>query len=241
MQVLGTELYDKGLNTAVDEFIALTKQEANNLLVSPSDASVLVMARSSPEFKSILEKFYWNLPDGMPSVWLLKLKGAKKATRCNGPDFFERIIKETSHLPINHYFCGGKDKIAELLAEQAKKWGNNNIVGHYSPPFKELSDGEIKLIADQINKVGTNILWVGLGAPKQIYFSERISHYTNIQFIVPVGAAFDFHTGQVKRAPFWSQNIGMEWFYRVWQEPNRLFKRYMKVIPKFIFYAIKGN
>ena len=144
MKVLGTELYDKGLDCAVDEFIKLASKEANNLMVSPSDANVLVHARTNLTFKKILNKFYWNLPDGMPSAWILKLKGAKNATRCSGPDFFEEVLKKTSHLPINHYFCGGEDGTAELLKEKVKEWGNNNVVGCYSPPFKVLSDQEIK-------------------------------------------------------------------------------------------------
>ena len=238
MQILRTEIYDKGFDIAVDEFVELTKSTPNNLLISPSDASVLVHARTNSEFKSVLEKFYWNLPDGMPAAWILKMKGARLATRCSGPDFFERIIKETSHLPINHFFCGGKGITAELLMEQAKKWGNNNVVGCYSPPFKDLSENELKEIARKVNDVGTSVLWVGLGTPKQIYFSERISHYTNVNFIVPIGAAFDFHTGQVKKAPRWIQNIGLEWFYRLTQEPQRLFKRYLNAIPKFIWYSL---
>ena len=238
MKVIGIELYDKGLNSAVDEFKLLARQEPKNLLVSPSDANVLVQTKRNIDFKRILEQYFWNLPDGMPSVWIMRLKGAKATTRCCGPDFFERIILETKNLPINHFLCGGAEHTAIQLKDKCIEWGNHNISGTYSPPFKALSETEIMDIANIINLAETNILWVGLGAPKQIYFSHRISKYTNVQFIVPIGAGFDFHTGKIKKAPQWIQKSGMEWFYRICQEPKRLLKRYLSVIPRFIFYNI---
>jgi len=238
MNVIGTELYDKGMDSAVEEFVDLLKQPPKNLLISPSDANVLVHARTNKEFKKIVDNYFWNLPDGMPSAWILKLKGAKNATRCSGPDFFKQIINETKDLPVNHYLCGGAPNVANQLKDTCKRWGNNNVVGTHCPPYKELSDQELQTIANDINEKQINVLWVGLGTPKQIYFSSRISKMTNVQFIIPIGAAFDFHTGKVKKSPIWIQNIGMEWVYRIYQEPKRLFKRYLKVVPQFIWYNL---
>jgi N-acetylglucosaminyldiphosphoundecaprenol N-acetyl-beta-D-mannosaminyltransferase len=239
MKVIGTELYDKGMDAAVAEFITIVqKEEKNNLLISPSDANVLVHARRKPDFKKVIDDYFWNLPDGVPSVWVMKIKGSKTADRCSGPDFFKRIMMETKDIPIKHYFCGGAPGVANELAEVCKSWGNNNVVGTYCPPFKELSDEELAEIAQDITAKETNVLWVGLGAPKQQYFSHRIAQFTQLQFIVPVGAAFDFHIGKVKKAPLWIQKLGMEWFYRVCQEPKRLFKRYIDIVPKFIFYNL---
>ena len=127
MKVLGTELYDKGIQNAVDEFLDLAQTTPKNLLVSPSDANVLVLAKKNIEFSSVLRQYFWNLPDGVPSVWVLKLKGAKKANRCSGPDFFEQIIKASKDLSINHFLCGGADGISEKLKLQCVKWGNNNL------------------------------------------------------------------------------------------------------------------
>lgn len=236
MKVIGTDLYEKGMETAIAEFITLTEQDSDNRLVSPSDANVLVYARRNPDFKQILDSYFWNLPDGVPSVWILKLKGARQANRCSGPDFFEQILKATNALPVNHYLCGGAEGVAKELAQTCLGWGNKNVVGYYSPPFRELTEADYKQIAEKINAVKTNVLWVGLGAPKQIYFAKEIAKYTRVQFIVTVGAAFDFHTGKVKKAPKWIQKIGMEWFYRLLQEPKRLAGRYFKVVPLFLWY-----
>tara|TARA_B110000037_G_scaffold188288_1_gene219581 strand:+ start:102474 stop:102869 length:396 start_codon:yes stop_codon:yes gene_type:complete len=126
------------------------------------------------------------------------------------------------------------------LAEKCSEWGNKNIVGHYSPPFKDFREEDYKAIAKQINAAETTMLWLGLGAPKQIYFSYEISKFTKTQFIIPIGAAFDFHTDKVKKAPKWIQKCGTEWFYRLCQEPKRLGKRYLTFVPLFICYNFIG-
>lgn len=238
MKVIGTKLYSKGFEKAVSEFLILIKEERRNLLISPSDANVLVLAKENKDFRSITEDYFWHFPDGMPSVWMLKIKGAKTATRVGGPDFFKHIILETRNTEVKHFLCGGVEGVADQLKIKCNEWGNNQIVGTYCPPFKDLSEEEIKGIANEINTSGASILWVGLGAPKQLYFSHRIAKYTNVHAVLPIGAAFDFHTGRVKKAPEWIQKIGMEWLYRLSQEPKRLFKRYISVVPKFIYYNI---
>ncbi len=240
MKVIGSDLYEQGLDAAIKEIIALSSEAPQNRLISPSDANVLVHARRNKDFKAILDQYFWNLPDGVPSVWILKLKGAKQATRCSGPDLFEQVIRATAHLPINHYLCGGAEGTAKELAKKCLSWGNKNIVGYYSPPFKELTTADYEKMAKEINAVETAILWVGLGAPKQIYFSHHISKFTQVQFIIPIGAAFDFHTDKVKKAPKWIQKCGMEWFYRLCQEPKRLAGRYFKVVPLFLWYNFIG-
>jgi len=100
-----------------------------------------------------------------------------------------------------------------------------------------MNSAEMELLGKQINYSKTNIVWVGLGTPKQIYFSHRLSSYCSVHAILAVGAAFDFHTGKIKKAPLWLQKIGLEWFYRLLREPKRLFKRYLRVVPAFVFFG----
>jgi len=241
MKVLGVEMYDQGMLKAIAEFKDLCKVGPRNLLVSPSDANVLVHARTNPGFKKILSEFFWNLPDGMPSAWILRMKGAKNATRCSGPDFFKRIIVETKDQPVRHFLCGGKTDTVEALAQACQSWGNPHVVGTYSPPFRDLTEADYMEMADRINASEANVVWVGLGAPKQIYFAHRMAQYTKVHFLVTVGAAFDFHTGKVKKAPLWVQKIGMEWFFRLSMEPRRLTRRYLNAIPKFIWYNLRDG
>ncbi len=166
--------------------------------------------------------------------------------RCYGPDVFKEVIINTAQYSIKHYFCGGKDGVAEELKRVCeKKYNNFNIVGTYSPPFREMTDEELKALAADINNKDTNIVWIGLSTPKQEIFAKRLSEYTNVHFIITVGAAFDFHTGKVKQAPKWIQKAGLEWFFRLMMEPKRLWKRYFEIVPLFIWYNllefIKGD
>lgn len=239
MKVLKTELYDKGFQSAIAESLAFLKEEPRNLIISPSDANVLVSARTNFKLQKIVDQFHWNLPDGMPSVWMLKWKGSKTATRISGYAYFEELIKRTLNTSANHFLCGGGVGVAEQLKKACEAWGNSNICGTLSPPYKdELTEDELKDIAEQVNRQKTDVLWVGLGAPKQLYFAHNIAKYTNVKLIVTIGAAFDFHAGTVQKAPSWIESSGMEWLYRLIKEPVRLFKRYFRVVPQFIFYSV---
>lgn len=237
--VLNINLYDKKISSFIkNHFLDLQKlKEFKNCCVSATGAHGIITAQKNFEFKKILNSFYANLPDGMPGVWIGKLKGAKAMQRCYGPDFFRDTINATKIEKINHFFCGGKEGVAEKLKKACEeKFGNFNIVGTYSPPFREMTDIELNDLAVHINKLDTNIVWIGLSTPKQEKFAYRLSKFTNVNFICTVGAAFDFHTDYVKQAPSWIQKIGMEWFFRLLMEPKRLWKRYFEIVPLFIWY-----
>src|SRR5690606_709595 len=146
-----------------------------------------------------------------------------KMERCYGPDFFRETMVATNQKEIKHFFCGGKDGIAEELKKVCEtKFANFNVVGTFSPPFREMKDDELKELAAKINALNTNIVWIGLSTPKQEIFAYSLSKFTNVNFICTVGAAFDFHTGKVKQAPSWVQKMGLEWFFRLLMEPKRL-------------------
>jgi len=237
MKVLGVDLYSKGCTQATSDLIEIAIGTAQNKKISASDAHVLVLAKRDQNFNEVIQSFWWNLPDGMPSAWILKLKGAKSANRISGPDFFKAVIVATKAQKINHFLCGGAKGVAEELKLKCKNWGNQNIVGTLSPPFRALNDKDFEDIGVDIDQSNANIVWVGLGAPKQIYFTNELVKHCNVQAVVTIGAAFDFHTNRVKKAPKWIQNVGLEWFYRVLKEPRRLFGRYFKTVPLFIYYG----
>jgi N-acetylglucosaminyldiphosphoundecaprenol N-acetyl-beta-D-mannosaminyltransferase len=240
-QVLGIPLYDKSISNAVFTIIEATnKSPKKNYLISATGAHGMVYAQSHTEFKNLLNSFYLNLPDGMPGVWIGRLKGANEMQRCYGPDFFAELIKSSNDTSIKHFFCGGKEGVAEELKNICnQKFSNNNIVGTYSPPFRDMADDEMKELADEINSKEVNIIWIGLSTPKQEIFAERLSEFTEVDFICTVGAAFDFHTGKVKQAPHLIQRMGLEWLFRLLMEPKRLWKRYMEIVPMFIFFNLQ--
>ncbi|MDP1842097.1 MAG: WecB/TagA/CpsF family glycosyltransferase, partial [Sediminibacterium sp.] len=206
VQILGVPFFSNNLQAAVQHVI--NSCEAGNLpknyCISASGAHGLVEASKNPSFKSTLNQFYLNLPDGMPAVWVGRLKGAKEMRRCYGPDFFMEIMKASASLPIKHFLCGGKEGVANMLKDNcAQRFGNTNVVGTYCPPFRTMTDAEMEELANTITQSKANMVWIGMSCPKQELFAFRLAKFTKTHFIVAVGAAFDFHTDQVKQAPKW--------------------------------------
>lgn len=240
LKILSIPIYFQSLNTVVEQIYDICKkQRFENYCVSATGAHGIVYAQKNKYFKDVLQNFYWNLPDGMPNVWIGKLKGFHEIQRCYGPDVFEAVIKKTANSDIRHYFCGGKEGIAEELKLVCNKNFNNfHICGTFSPPFREMTDEEMYDLANDINKRTTNIVWIGLSTPKQELFANRLAKLTNVHFIIAVGAAFDFYTGHVRQAKKWIQQIGMEWFFRLLMEPKRLWRRYFEIVPKYILLNI---
>jgi N-acetylglucosaminyldiphosphoundecaprenol N-acetyl-beta-D-mannosaminyltransferase len=241
-KVLGIAMHDSSLDDAVDRLIGLcgSGQPRENRLVSATSAHGLVFAKRQPGFRRVLKGFFLNLPDGKPVAWVgRRLKGAPDMRQCRGSDFFRTMIDRSADRPIKHFFCGGKEGVAADLREVcADRYGNRNCVGVYSPPFREMTDDELKALADDINRSGADIVWVGLSTPKQEVFATRLARYTRVHVLATIGAAFDFHVGNVKEAPGIFRRLGLEWCYRLCTEPRRLYGRYAEVVPLFILYNL---
>jgi N-acetylglucosaminyldiphosphoundecaprenol N-acetyl-beta-D-mannosaminyltransferase len=243
MRFIHITIYERDLSSAVQEFVASLDSSSNDeesvRCISATGAHGLVEAKKDTSFKSILSSFYWNLPDGMPLVWWGRLKGHSNMDRCYGPDFFAAIMQATSALEVAHFFCGGKLGVAEELKQTVElKWGNNNVVGTYSPPFSPMQEDDWRNLVSNINESAAQIIWIGLSTPKQEKFAFELAKRVKVRYIITVGAAFDFHTGRLAQAPRWVQQSGLEWFYRVCKEPRRLSKRYIEIVPKFAILAL---
>jgi N-acetylglucosaminyldiphosphoundecaprenol N-acetyl-beta-D-mannosaminyltransferase len=180
------------------------------------------------------------VPDGMPLVWLGKLHGHKEIGRVYGPDLMLKILELSALKGFTNYFYGGKEGVAEDLKDKMqKRFPGLKVSGTYCPPFRELNETEEKEILEQINKCQPDFLWIGLSTPKQELLMARWKEKgIKAKVMIGVGAAFDFHTGRIKQAPDWIQNIGMEWFFRLCMEPRRLAPRYLENIPAFLFHII---
>lgn len=240
-KVLGISLYASDINSATSLVLDhCQRNKRSNLCISATGAHGLVHAKRNQQFENILKHFFINLPDGMPAVWIGRLKGKKTMERCYGPSFFENLIVQSKDIPITHFLCGGNDGVAEELRNVvATKFNNHNVAGTFCPPFLDVNSYDYNSIADIINKTGANIVWIGLSTPKQEIFAANLARKTNAHFIITVGAAFDFHTGKVPQAPSILQKLGLEWFFRLMMEPNRLYKRYLEIVPLFIYYNLR--
>ncbi len=242
IEVLGVQMYNQDLDSFVSHVLEVISQEnpKENRCVSATGAHGIIYAKKNAFFKETLNSFYTNLPDGMPGVWVGRRKGAGEMKRCYGPDLFSKLMKTSVDTDAKHFLCGGKDGVAEKLQNAcADKFGNQNIVGTYCPPFKKVEEYDYEGIAEQINRSGADVVWVGISTPKQEQFAKRLSEYTDTHFLITVGAAFDFHIGELQQAPGWMQKAGLEWFFRLVVEPRRLYRRYLEIVPTFLFYGIK--
>ena len=158
--------------------------------------------------------------------------------RTTGPSYMEEILKRSEHYGWRHFFYGATDETLEKLRyELVQKYPGLQIADMYSPPFRPLSAEEDAAVIRRINEAEPDFVWVGLGAPKQEIWMA--AHQGKVRgLMVGVGAAFDYLAGNIQRAPQWMQKCNMEWFYRLMQEPKRLFKRYMVTNTKFIWHAV---
>lgn len=245
VEILGVRIFAGNIENAVEMLLSTDKGTSESRCVSATGAHGLVHSKRNNGFKKILESFFLNLPDGMPSAWIGRLKGASEMQRCYGPDFFKETMLTSAGSGITHFLCGGREGVSDQLKEVCETQFGATISGTYCPPFLEVSDYDYSAIAEKINISGANIVWIGLSTPKQEVFAHNLAKFTKVNYICCVGAAFDFHIGNVKQAPGWIQKIGMEWFFRLMMEPKRLWKRYFEIVPLFIYYnfveIIKGN
>lgn len=206
-----------------------------------SNVHTSVMAREDASYRDVLNGAAFVFPDGTPIATLEQKKGYVGAERVAGPDFMEHMFRDTQDGRLSHFFYGASQETLDALKENLlKKYPGIDIRGMYSPPFRALSEEEDRADVNLINGSGADIIWIGLGAPKQEKWMN--AHKGEISGVMMgVGAGFDFHAGTIKRAPKWIQKIGLEWLFRLFQDPGRLFKRYFVTNGKFIWYLLTNR
>lgn len=195
----------------------------------------VVEARRNSVFKAVLNSADLCVPDGMPLIWLGRLSGYSLKRRVYGPDLFLDLCRSTCNKGYKHFFYGGAAGTPETLAEELTKlFPRLNVVGTYSPPFRSLSPQEDTSVVEMINRAGPDVLWVGLGCPKQETWMYEHRHRLNARVIVGVGQAFAIHARQASQAPLWLREHGFEWLFRLFVEPRRLWKRYLLYNTQFL-------
>jgi N-acetylglucosaminyldiphosphoundecaprenol N-acetyl-beta-D-mannosaminyltransferase len=201
----------------------------------------LVEAQHDPEFKRILNATDLVVPDGMPLVWLARRRGYRLRQRVYGPDLMLAFCKKAER-KYRHFFYGGEPGVAERLAESLhRRFPEMEMAGVYSPPFRPLSVNEDDEIARLISSASPDVLWVALGTPKQERWMFEHARRIKVPVMVSVGAAFDLLSGRRKQAPKWMRDRGLEWLFRLMQEPRRLWRRYLLCGPQFLAYLALDN
>lgn len=203
-----------------------------------SNVHTTVLSYEDESYRAIQNGGVMAIPDGGPLSSVGRKRGHPHMQRTTGPSYMEEILKISENKNYRHYFYGSTEEtIKKLRHVLIERFPGIQIAGMYSPPFRALSQDEDAKIIEQINKTKPDFIWVGLGAPKQEIWMAAHQGKVN-GFMVGVGAGFDYLAGNIKRAPEWMQKCNLEWAYRLFQDPKRLFKRYLYTNSKFIWNAV---
>lgn len=201
-------------------------------------AHMVMESYDKPEFGAKVNNADLIIPDGMPVVWLQKIQDAKEATRVRANDLMIMLFAFAEQRNLKIGFYGGRHEVLTAMVNRAKEeYPNLQIAYAYSPPFRPLTAEEDQKITREINESGTQFLFLGLGCPKQENWMAE--HKGKLKAVMlGVGASFDFYAGNVKESPPWIGRLGLEWLFRLTQEPKRLWRRYLILNPRFIWLAI---
>lgn len=230
INLLGVKVSAVNLGTAADRIAeAVRRRERGYVCVC--GAHGLVDCQSDPALRATFNRAMLVTPDGMPLVWELRRQGHDEAGRVYGPD----LMLEMFDRGLRHFLFGAtKQTLAQLEARLGREYPQAEIVGSYAPPFRPLTAAERTDIARRINDAQPDIVWVGLGAPKQERWMAEMRERLEAPVLIGVGAAFDFHAGNLRQAPGWVQDAGLEWAFRLAMEPRRLWRRYFRVVPAYL-------
>jgi N-acetylglucosaminyldiphosphoundecaprenol N-acetyl-beta-D-mannosaminyltransferase len=178
----------------------------------------------------------FTVPDGQPLVWALRLLGQRLGDRVYGPDLMDAACARAARTGRTFYLYGGRDRnaLAELERRLVRRHPGLRIVGSHAPVFRPLTAEEETAVVADIEACRPDVVWVGLGVPRQEKWMARMRPLLTAPVLVGVGAAFDFHAGLVPQAPAWMQRLGLEWLFRLAQEPRRLWRRYLHYNPRYL-------
>ena len=244
--------YDRNLQVGQVGFNAMTQTELVQLIedipLSGGSAYVVfcgvpgvVLADSSKEIADSQNNATLCAMDGMPIARIARKKGIV-CERCGGPDIMLKVIERGIAKGKRHYFYGSTPETLRKLERHLKeRFPGIRIAGRFSPPFRDLTPEEDGEIVKLINDTRPDYVWVGLGAPKQDFWMQNHREALHNCVLLGVGAAFDFHSEKIRRAPQWMRDMGLEWLYRLIREPARLWKRYLVNGPKFLFIRMSDK
>lgn len=213
-------------------------QEIKGDYICVSNVHTTVTAYEDPEYMKVQNGGLMAIPDGGPLSSVGRRRGFKNMQRTTGPNLMGEVFNISCKHEYRHFFYGSTEETLEKLnSALSSSYPGIQIAGMYSPPFRSLTPDENRKIVKKINETNPDFVWVGLGAPKQEKWMAMNQGRIN-GLMIGVGAGFDYYAGNIKRAPEWMQKCNLEWFYRLMQDPKRLFGRYLYTNTKFIWNAV---
>lgn len=237
VDILGVPVSALDMSSAVTEITRRVDARGGGY-VCAADMNSIMQAQRNPAHLEALRSADLVVADGTPLVWTARARGAGQFSRVPGPDLMLEICGVGVKYGWRHYFYGGAEGVAQDLAAAMKRLHPGlGVAGLGSPPFRPLSPEERRADVASITKADPHIVWVGLGCPKQEAWMKENRLMLDRALLIGVGAAFDFHSSRVQRAPQLMRRYGLEWLHRLGSEPKRLWRRYLLLGPEFLFRA----
>lgn len=234
VDILGVGVSATDMEGAIDQ-IARWVHAGERQYVCVTGVHGVMASQQDPELKDIHNRSGLTAPDGMSTVWLSRWAGARQTARVYGPDLMPAVCERGAGEGWRMYFYGSAPGVPDEVARRLQaRYPGLQVVGTCSPPFGELSPAQDHAAVAAINAAAPDIVWVGLSTPKQERWMAAHRAGLDAPVLIGVGAAFDLCAGRVRRAPAWLQDHGLEWAFRISQEPDRLWRRYAHAIPRYI-------
>lgn len=236
-RVLGVPLGALQIPELIEQIEHWIQARDSTHCITFANVHVVIESRHDPIFHATLQEHdVLNVPDGAPLIWMARLHGFALQRRVYGPDFMHDFFAYTPQKDYRHFFYGGAPGVPERLAVSLiRDFPGLKVAGTYSPPFRPLSQEEDEQVIKMINAACPDVLWVGLGCPKQEKWSFEHRKQLEVPVLAAVGQAFDIYAGVVQQAPIWMREHGLEWLFRLAHEPRRLWKRYLFYNSEFLW------
>jgi N-acetylglucosaminyldiphosphoundecaprenol N-acetyl-beta-D-mannosaminyltransferase len=233
--ILGLPFAMTDYDRAMDVMDGMVARRERGYVCAVAVHAVMV-SQTDPEMRSAVSGSTLTVPDGMPLVWAANLLGEDLPNRVYGPELMARYSDRCAQRGHRVWLYGGRDQgsLAQLALNLRQHHPGIQVVGGYSPPFRPLTADAEEAVVEQVNEARPDVLWVGIGVPKQEKWMARMRDRLEVPVMCGVGAAIDFHSGRISQAPSWMQERGLEWIYRIAQEPRRLLPRYLYFNPRFV-------
>lgn len=241
VEILGSQISVWDVVETSDKINELVRERGRHY-ICVSNVHTVVMGAEDPAFANVTNQATLATADGVPLIWASYfVRGPKVHGRASGPDILHYMLSEPRFSHLRHYFYGSTPAVLSSLEKRLRsEYPAAKFAGFYSPPMRPAKSADVPLdqseMADcaNIDAVQADVVWVGLGAPKQEIWMARARPHLKAPVLIGVGAAFDFLSGNKKRSPLWMQKLGLEWLHRWSQEPKRLASRYLHTNPRFV-------
>jgi N-acetylglucosaminyldiphosphoundecaprenol N-acetyl-beta-D-mannosaminyltransferase len=237
--ILGVQTDAQGFEQAIQQ-LQTWASDSTPRYVCTCPVYTLMMCRENPLVMQAVNGADMVTADGMPVVWVQRRRGNPQAERVYGPDVMEALFARTAGTGIKHYFWGGLPGVADTLVQRMQtRHPALKVAGVYSPPVSPVDDKPDPAVVERLNDSSADVIWVGLGSPKQDLWMMRYRPALRAPLLIGVGAAFDMLAGVKSQAPRWMQRSGLEWVFRLAQEPRRLGRRYLVYNPLFVWHVLR--